>query len=46
MAKFSKARQIIISEIRKLKSKAYQKQREADMLTKKADELQEELDGE
>jgi len=40
---FSKSRQIIISEIRKLRSKAIQKHREGDRFDKDADKLQEEL---
>ena len=39
----SKAKQILISEERKLRSKAGQKQREAERLEQQADELKEEI---
>lgn len=40
----TKAKQILIGEVRKLKSKAEQKRREADNLDKEAKELQKQAD--
>ena len=40
----SKAKFILMGQIRKLKSKAYQKRREADRLDAQAEEVQKELD--
>ncbi len=41
---FSKLNQIAVNEIRKLRAKAAQKQREVDKLNADADDLQKELD--